>query len=123
MMTFSPRLAQRASACVIALLIACAPVRAAGFSRPDMEKHPGLFLWTDTCNVWVLRDGDEALLISLGDASVLDHLKEIGVKRVEWLLLTDHHRETLQGAKRLDLKATRIAAPKKEQALLETPTQ
>lgn len=123
MMTLSPRLPQRACACVMVLFIACVPLRAAGFSRPDIEKHPDLFLWTDTCNVWVLRDNDAALLISLGDASVLEHLKEIGVNRVEWLLLTDHHRETLQGAKRLDRKATRVAAPKREQALLETPTQ
>ena len=45
-----------------------------------------LFLWTDTCNVYVVRDGEAALLIDLGDGSVLDHLKDIGVKRVEWVL-------------------------------------
>src|SRR3954452_21456860 len=101
MMPLSPRLARRTWPCVMAFLLACAPLHAAGFSRPDVDKHPDLFLWTDTCNVWVLRDKDAALLIALGDASVLDHLKEIGVNRVEWLLLTDHHRETLQGAKRL----------------------
>ncbi|MGH7946762.1 MAG: hypothetical protein ACREF9_17430, partial [Opitutaceae bacterium] len=31
---------------------------------------PDLFVWTDTCNVYVLRDGDAALLIDLGDGSV-----------------------------------------------------
>jgi glyoxylase-like metal-dependent hydrolase (beta-lactamase superfamily II) len=54
---------------------------------------------------------------------VLEHLQEIGVNRVEWLLLTDHHRETLQGAGRLDRKTTRVAAPQREQAILETLTQ
>jgi len=87
------------------------------------ESGPDLFVWTDTCNAYVLRDGDVALLIDLGDGSVLDHLGEIGVKKVEWLLLTGHHRELLQGASRLDRAITRIAAPQEEQALLETPTQ
>lgn len=31
---------------------------AAEFSQPDSVAHPNVFLWTDTCNVWVLRDGD-----------------------------------------------------------------
>ena len=57
--------------------------RPAGFHQPDPTRHPDLFTWTDTCNVHVLRDGDAALLIDLGDGSVLDHLGEIGVKRVE----------------------------------------
>jgi len=52
-----------------------------------------LHVWTDTCNTYVLRDGDAALLIDLGDGSVLDHLADIGVRRVEWVLFTHHHRE------------------------------
>ena len=87
------------------------------------EVAPDVFVWTDTCNAYVLRDGDAALLIDLGDGSVLDHLAEIGVKKVEWLLLTGHHRELLQGVDRLDRRITRVAAPKAEQALLETPTK
>src|SRR5690348_7594596 len=83
------------------LLLATVRVEAAGFSQPDAKLQPNLFLWTDTCNVWVLRDGDAALLIDLGDGSVLDHLPEIGVKRVEWVLFTQHHREQTQGAPRL----------------------
>ncbi len=99
------------------------PVFAAGFTQPDVKRHPDLFLWQDTCNVWVLREGDAALLVAMGDGSVVEHLHEIGVKRVEWLLLTDHHRETLQGAGRLDRNVTKIAAPKAEQELFEQPTK
>jgi glyoxylase-like metal-dependent hydrolase (beta-lactamase superfamily II) len=94
---------------------------AAGFSQPDVKLHPQLFLWSDTCNVWVLRDGDAALLVDLGDGSVLDHLHEIGVKRVEWVLFTHHHREQCQGAPRLIGSATKFAAPAGERALFETP--
>ena len=96
---------------------------ASGFRQPDSKSQPDLFVWSDTCNVHVLRDGDSALLIDLGDGSVLKHLREIGVKRVEWLLLTHHHREQCQGIERLDRSVTKVAAPKAEQALFENPTQ
>jgi len=116
--------------CVIGILFATGIVTSqenpaaptAGFRQPDPKAQPHLFIWTDTCNVYVLRDGDAALLIDLGDGSVVDHLAEIGVKRVEWVLLTHHHREQCQGIERLDRTVTKVAAPKAEQALFETPT-
>ena len=67
-----------------AFSVSCGPLVAAGFSQPDARAQPDLFAWTDTCNVYVLRDGEAALLVNLGDGSVLEHLSEIGVKRVEW---------------------------------------
>ena len=95
----------------------------AGFRQPDSQSQPNLFVWTDTCNVYVLRDGDKALLIDLGDGSVLDHLAEIGVKQVEWILFTHHHREQCQGIGRVDRSVTKVAAPKAEQELFEQPTE
>jgi len=81
-----------------------------------------LFLWRDVCNVYVLRDGDAALLIDLGDGSVLEHLGQIGIRRLEWVLLTHHHREQYQGHSKLESWRPQIAAPEKERALLERPT-
>lgn len=83
---------------------------------------PDLFLWTDVCNVYVIRAGDAAILIDLGDGSVLDHLAEIGVKQVEWVLFTHHHREQCQGAERLAEWSPRLAAPDAERAFFESPT-
>lgn len=83
---------------------------------------PNLFVWRSTCNAYVLREGHTALMIDIGDGSVLDHLDEIGVKKVDWVLLTGHHRELLQGADKIDHAVTQVAAPKAEQELLETPT-
>ncbi len=57
-----------------ALFIGCGQLAAAGFSQPDAKAQPDLFVWTDTCNVYVLRDSDAALLVNLGDGSVLEHL-------------------------------------------------
>ncbi|MBV8879767.1 MAG: MBL fold metallo-hydrolase, partial [Planctomycetaceae bacterium] len=79
-----------------------------GFRRPDPAKHPDLYVWTDTCNVYVLKDGDSALLIDLGDGSVLDQLGQIGVKQVDWVLFTHHHREQGQGASKLEGKGVQV---------------
>lgn len=90
--------------------------------RP-VDSEPDLFVWTDTCNVYVLRDGDAAMLIDLGDGGVLDHLGEIGVRRVEWVLFTHHHREQCQGAAKLQPFKPQIAGPDAERALFENPMQ
>lgn len=95
-----------------------------GFRQPDPRGRPDLFVWTDTGHVYVLRDGDAALLIDLGEGRVLEHLGEIGVRRVEWVLFTHHHREQCQGAPRLAPwreAGTRVAAPEAERALFERP--
>jgi glyoxylase-like metal-dependent hydrolase (beta-lactamase superfamily II) len=98
----------------------------------DPALSPDLFVWTDTCNVYVLREGDAALLIDLGDGSVLDHLAEIGVRRIEWVLFTHHHREQCLGASRLqedsslhsvDSRRVQLAAPEAERAFFERPTE
>jgi len=94
-----------------------------GLKSIDPVRYPDWFVWTDTCNVYVLRDGDAALLIDLGDGSVLDHLPEIGVKRLEWVLFTHHHREQCQGAVRLLGTGAKRAAPAAERDLFEHPTR
>jgi glyoxylase-like metal-dependent hydrolase (beta-lactamase superfamily II) len=100
---------------LIGCLVTLAGFSISAFAAPltpvNSRLSPDLFVWTDTCNVYVLRDGDAALLIDLGDGSVLDHLEDIGVKRVEWVLFTHHHREQCQGAPRLTGTGAKIGAP------------
>jgi hypothetical protein len=105
-----------------ALAVITLPTRAARLTPVDSRLAPELFVWTDTCNVYVLRDGDAALLLDLGNGSVLEHLGEIGVRRVEWVLFTHHHHEQCQGASRLKGTGAKVAAPEAERALLERPT-
>ena len=90
---------------------------------PFQKIAADLYLWTDICNVYVFKDGAEALLIDLGDGSVLDHLPEIGVERIEWILFTHHHREQCQGLPKLAGKNVKLAAPDAEKALFETPLE
>ncbi|RPJ38676.1 MAG: MBL fold metallo-hydrolase, partial [Planctomycetaceae bacterium] len=110
-----------AVACVLGLFSMV--TAAAQISPVSIDSDPNLFVWTDTCNVYVLKDGDAALLIDLGDGSVLDHLAEIGVTRVEWVLFTHHHREQCQGFTKLQKWKPQIAAPDAERALFEEPTK
>ena len=94
-----------------------------GFRQPDAENFPDLFAFTDVSNAYVLRSGRTALLVDLGDGGALEHLEELGVKRVEWVLFTHHHREQCQGAVKLDRKVTKVAVPAAERELFETPAR
>lgn len=86
-----------------------------------VDSIPNLYKWTDVCNVYVFRDGDKALLIDLGDGSVLSHLSDIGIKQVEWVLFTHHHREQCQGYPLLKNTSTKIAVPNAERLFFESP--
>ena len=99
------------------------PASPAVLSRPVADRLPDLFRFSDTCNTYVLRDGEAGLLINLGDGMVVDRLADIGVKQIEWVLMTDHHRENFQGIGRIDRHVTKIAAPANERELFEHPTQ
>jgi len=89
-----------------------------------VAKHGNIevLLWRDVCNVYVLRDGTDAIMIDMGDGSVFDHLGEIGVQHLEWVLVTHHHREQCQGHGKLRDWQAQVAAPEKERALLERPS-
>ena len=82
---------------------------------------PNLYKFTDVCNVYILRDKDSALLIDLGDGSVLSHLSEIGIKKIDWVLFTHHHREQCQGYQLLSAWNSKIAVPKTERRFFEQP--
>ena len=92
------------------------------FLALDNKVFPNLSVWTDTCNVYVIRDGDAAILVDLGDGSIIEHLPQIGVQRVEWVLFTHHHREQCQGYPRLKGMGVKVAAPEAERALFERPS-
>jgi glyoxylase-like metal-dependent hydrolase (beta-lactamase superfamily II) len=72
----------------------------------------------DTCNVYVLRSGREAVVVDFGSGAVLDRLEELGVDRVTDVLLTHHHRDQLQGLERAVAHGARIWAPPLERTLI-----
>jgi glyoxylase-like metal-dependent hydrolase (beta-lactamase superfamily II) len=90
-------------------------------SSQIQQLDSNLFCFTDTCNVYILRDGHAALLIDCGDGGVLDLLPDLGIANVEWILFTHHHREQCQGAGRLVEAGAKIAVPKAERDFFEHP--
>ncbi len=81
-----------------------------------------IYLWRDVSNVYVIKDNNRALLIDLGNGSVLDHLSDIGIEKVDWVLFTHHHREQSQGYPLLKKWKAKVAVPEEERLLFEKPT-
>jgi glyoxylase-like metal-dependent hydrolase (beta-lactamase superfamily II) len=77
-----------------------------------------VYRYRDTCNVYVLTSGSRALLIDVGSGSVLEHVHELGVSCVDWVVHTHHHRDQCQGDDRL-ASETRLAVPAREAHLFE----
>lgn len=72
----------------------------------------------DTCHVYLLRAGHEAILIDFGSGAVLDRLDEFGVHTVTDVLITHHHRDQLQGLARAAAAGIRIWVPPVERDLI-----
>ncbi|MGB8982031.1 MAG: MBL fold metallo-hydrolase [Anaerolineales bacterium] len=79
-----------------------------------------LYLFHDTCNVYVLCSGREAVLVDFGSGDVLDHLADIGLERVTDVLMTHHHRDQGQGLSRAVEAGIRIWVPHAEQDLFHS---
>src|SRR5690349_19641490 len=78
-----------------------------------------LYLFEDTCNVYAVVDGGEAVLIDFGSGAVLDHLGDIGVSQVRAILHTHHHRDQCQGDSCAAAEGIPIYVPEHERRLFE----
>lgn len=86
-------------------------------ARPWSRLSPSLVWFRDTCNVFLLQDGEHGLLIDSGSGAILDHIAELGVRHIDWVLHTHHHRDQAQGAWRLAEHGARIGVPEREAGL------
>ncbi|HZT15455.1 MAG TPA: MBL fold metallo-hydrolase [Gaiellaceae bacterium] len=82
------------------------------------EVAPEVFRLRDTCNVYLLRDGRDAVLVDFGGGRVLDALGELGVDRVTDVLVTHHHRDQVQGLRRAVEAGARVWVPPVEVDLI-----
>lgn len=78
-----------------------------------------IFLFQDTCNVYVVCRDDRAVLVDFGSGDVLDHLESIGVRRVQAILMTHHHRDQGQGLLQAVEAGIPIYVPHIEQDLFQ----
>lgn len=88
--------------------------------REEPLAHPlseNVFLFEDTCNVYLLRSGREAIAIDFGAGDVLEELPGLGVDRLTDILVTHHHRDQVQGLHRAVQAGIHIWVPEAEEEL------
>lgn len=56
-----------------------------------------IYLFKDTCNVYVVKRGNRCLTVGFGSGKILRSLPEIGVSGIDWVLHTHYHRDQCQG--------------------------
>lgn len=86
------------------------------------EVLPGVYRHTSSAHVYVVRDGDAAVLVNIGDGSVLDDLPS-GVRTVRAVLLTHNHRDVAAGASRAVRAGIPVYAPEGERDRLTDPSR
>ncbi len=77
---------------------------------------PSLYRFKDLVNVYVIVRNNRALAIELGRARVLNHLSELGVDQLDWVLHTHHHRDLCLGDSKAVQMGAELAVPAAEAA-------
>lgn len=94
--------------------------REAAQFEPDgkpRQLSPNLWLYEDTCNVYVLKAGNRCLLVDFGSGAILGHLPALGVTKIDGILHTHHHRDQCQGDRKAVSRRIPIHVPAHERHL------
>ena len=78
----------------------------------QLSEH--LLVYRGPINVGIVRDGAKALLIDSGDGRVAEALGPIGVRSVDPIVFTHHHRDQACGAWFLAARGARLGVPAAE---------
>lgn len=79
---------------------------------------PDLFCFRDTCQVYVVREGGEAIAFDFGSGRWLNQLPGLGIRRLRHVLLTHHHADQCGGLLKQAAWPFEIHAPSGEEAFL-----
>lgn len=79
---------------------------------------PDVFCFTDTCNVYLVRTGQHGVLIDFGRGEALSRLGDVGVQRLDAVLITHFHRDQLQGLERAVEAGIPVYVPPLERDLI-----
>ncbi len=80
---------------------------------------PGFWRFEDTCNVYVLQRGEEAIAIDFGSGAWLEHLPALGIPRLTHVFLTHHHDDQCAGLARQACWPFTIHAPGGEEQFID----
>jgi glyoxylase-like metal-dependent hydrolase (beta-lactamase superfamily II) len=86
-------------------------------SLQKLSEH--LYVLDDTCNVYVIKSGERALLVGFGSGEILRRLGEIGVRQVDEAVFTHHHRDQAQGLCDIEAPGFRVDVPAEEARFFE----
>lgn len=86
---------------------------------PVTKLSSNLYRYSDSCNVYLVRDDEGGLLVDFGSGDVLDELGDLGSPRVEHVLVTHHHRDQVQGLARAVEANISIWVPPVERDLID----
>ncbi|HAU38465.1 MAG TPA: hypothetical protein DCX07_12220 [Phycisphaerales bacterium] len=79
---------------------------------------PDLFCFHDTCNVYVVRDGTEAVAVDFGSGRWLRELPRLGVRSLRHVFLTHHHADQCAGLAARKTSPFVVHAPREEERFL-----
>ncbi|MFX0166983.1 MAG: MBL fold metallo-hydrolase [Promethearchaeota archaeon] len=82
-----------------------------------IEIFENIFLFEDSINVYVVRDGNMAILIDFGSGKILNFLSDIDVNEVDYIFHTHYHRDQCFGDNIALQQEIKIAAPSREKKL------
>ncbi len=123
-MNWPESMVYRVVSSVFCLLTACSgtTVAEADVVQPGKscfeQLLPDLYRVMDTCNVYILRDGERAVVIDFGGGTWRNSLDSIGIRKIDYVLLTHHHRDQCEGLLSFDSPETTVRAPRGEEGFL-----
>lgn len=86
--------------------------------QPPLDRlSENLYRLEDTCNVYLIRDGQRATLIDFGAGKILDYLPGLGITEVTGILHTHFHRDQCQGDHLAVARKIPISVPEYEHHL------
>lgn len=80
---------------------------------------PGLWLFRDICNVYVVQQGVKAIAIDFGSGAWLDQLAALGIEQLEHVFLTHHHADQCLGLQAQADRTFQVHAPAGEEVFLD----
>lgn len=78
------------------------------------KRSESVYCLKDSCLVYAVKQGESCILIDFGTGAALDALASIGVKTVEAILMTHHHRDQGEGLPRAAAAGIPIYVPETE---------
>jgi glyoxylase-like metal-dependent hydrolase (beta-lactamase superfamily II) len=76
-----------------------------------------LFIFNDYVNVYAITHENRAVLIDFGSGDILNHLPEINIDTIDYILHTHYHRDQCFGDKLAIEHGIKIGGPKREKKL------